>query len=213
MAKKARQRATSIYNFLNTKFERIEFEGEWKLAFDQPEKGGIWYVGGRPANGKTSFVVQLVKALAELGMRVRFYNFEEQTSITMQETIRRENLTDVESNVQLVNWIVDYQQIREELEKLRVNVAVIDTIQKSGISKTQVEELRRDFPNILIVFVSHVQPNGLPEKAPANQAYREASLKIYVDRFRAISQGRYFGELGYYNIWKEKADKCWAENV
>ncbi len=213
MAKKARQRATSIHNFLNMEFERIPFEGEWKDAFDQPEKGGVWYVGGRPTNGKTSFVVQLIKALAELGMRVRFYNFEEQASVTMQETIRRENLTDVASNVQVISFMMDYKEIREELESLRVNAVVIDTIQKSGITKTQVEELRRDFPNILIIFVSHVLPNGLPEKAPANQAYREASLKIFVDRYRAISQGRYFGKLGYYNIWKEKADICWGENI
>lgn len=213
MGKKTRQRATSIYNFLQMEFDRIPFEGEWKAAFSQPEKGGIWYVGGRPTNGKTSFVVQLIKALAELDMRVRFYNFEEQASATMQETIRREKIADVANNVQVISYMMDYNEIREELQNLRVNVAVIDSIQKSGITKKQVEELREDFPNILIVFTSHVLPNGLPEKAPANQVYREASLKIYVDRYRAISQGRYFGELGYYNIWKEKAEQCWADNI
>ena len=213
MAKKARQRATSIHNFLSMKFERIAFEGAWRDAFDQPEKGGIWYVGGRPTNGKTSFVVQLIKVLAELGMKVRFFNFEEQASISMQETICRERLIDVAHNVQVISFMLSYAEIRKELETTRTHVAVIDTIQKSGITKAQVEELRRDFPDVLIVFVSHVLPNGLPEKAPANQAYREASLKIYVDRFRAISQGRYFGKLGYYDIWEEKAAKCWAENV
>lgn len=213
MTKKARQRATSIYNFLNMKFERIEFEGAWKDAFDQPEKGGIWYIGGRPTNGKTSFVVQLIKELARMGMRVRFYNFEEQASISMQKTIRRENLADVAHNIQVVNFIMTYDEIKKEIASTRTQVIVIDTIQKAGITKSEVEELRKEFPNILIVFVSHVLPNGLPEKAPANQAYREASLKIYVDRFRAISQGRFFGRLGYYTIWQEEADKCWAENV
>lgn len=213
MGKKARQRATSIYNFLNMKFERIEFEGAWRDAFDQPEKGGIWYVGGRPTNGKTSFVVQLIKALAELGLRIRFYNFEEQASISMQETIQRVNLGEVAHKIQIISYMMSYEEIREELETTRTQVAVIDTIQKSGITKSQVEDLRRDFPNMLIVFVSHVQPNGLPEKAPANQAYREASLKIFVDRFRAISQGRYFGELGYYDVWPEKAAKEWGENI
>lgn len=213
MAKKARQRATSIHNFLNMKFERIEFEGAWKDAFGQPEKGGIWYVGGRPTNGKTAFVVQLIRELARLGMRVRFYNFEEQASISMQEAIIRENLSEVEHNIQVVNTPLSYEEVCEELDTKRTHVAVIDTIQKAGFTKSQVEDLRKSYPNITFVISCHVLPNGLPEKAPANQVYREASLKIFIDRYRAISQGRYFGKLGYYDIWKEKAAQEWAENV
>lgn len=211
MAKKAtRQRATSITNFLNMTFEVIEFTGEWLLAFGRPEKGGIWYVGGRPTNGKTSFVVQLIKALALLGMRVRFYNFEEQESITMQTTIRMVGLAEVAKNIVMINSLIDFQELKEEIANTRNDVIVIDTIQKSGITAKQVEELRELFSTKLIIFVCHVQPNGLPDKNAANQAYREASLKIFCDRFRAISQGRYFGERGYFNIWKKKADEYWA---
>lgn len=208
--KTTRQRATSISNFLNMEFELIEFIGEWLLAFGRPAKGGIWYVGGRPTNGKTSFVVQLIKALAVLGLRVRFYNFEEQESITMQNTIRMVGLADVAKNIVMINSLMDYKELKEEIASTRNDVIVIDTIQKSGITAKQVEELRESFPKKLIVFVCHVQPNGLPDKQAATQAYREASLKIFCDRFRAISQGRYFGERGYYNIWKEKADIQWA---
>ncbi|MBK5719765.1 ATP-dependent serine protease [Dysgonomonas sp. Marseille-P4677] len=211
MAKKAtRQRATSITNFLSMTFDVIEFTGEWLLAFGRPEKGGIWYVGGRPTNGKTSFVVQLIKALALLGMRVRFYNFEEQQSRTMQDTIRRVGLEEVAKNIVMINSLIGYKELKEEITNTRNDVIVIDTIQKSGISAKQVEELRELFPNKLIIFVCHVLPNGLPDKQPATQVYREASLKIFCDRHRAISQGRYFGELGYFNIWKEKADEYWA---
>ncbi|MDH6310564.1 hypothetical protein M2451_003346 [Dysgonomonas sp. PFB1-18] len=211
MAKKAaRQRATSISNFLSMTFEVIEFIGEWLLAFGRPEKGGIWYVGGRPTNGKTSFVVQLIKALALLGFRIRFYNFEEQQSITMQKTIRRVGLEEVAKNIVMINSLISYKELKEEIANTRNDVIVVDTIQKSGITAKQVEELRELFPSKLIIFVCHVQPNGLPDKQAAVQAYREASLKIFCDRFRAISQGRYFGERGYYNIWKEEADKYWA---
>lgn len=211
MAKKAtRQRATSITNFLNMEFDVIKFTGEWLLAFGRPERGGIWYVGGRPTNGKTSFVVQLIKAFATLGMKVRFYNFEEQQSITMQNTIRMVGLEEVAKNIVMINTLIDYTELKEEIANTRNDVIVIDTIQKSGITAKQVEKLRELFPRKLIVFVCHVQPNGLPDKQAATQAYREASLKIFCDRFRAISQGRYFGEIGYYNIWKQKADEYWA---
>lgn len=207
-----KHRATSVSNFLSMKFERIPFAGDWKLAFGEPEFGGIWYVGGRPGNGKTSFLLQLIKEFTAQEKKVRFYNFEEQESTTMQEAIRRISLTDEEQKrLTIISDVMNFQDIRKELETLRVSVAVFDTIQKAGFTKLQVEELRRDFPGKLIIISSHVLPNGLPEKAPANQVYREASLKIFCDRFRAISQGRYFGEMGYYPIWKEKADILWAE--
>lgn len=211
MAKKAtRQRATSITNFMKMTFEVIEFTGEWLLAFGRPAKGGIWYVGGRPTNGKTSFVVQLIKALALLGLRIRFYNFEEQESITMQDTIRRVELEEVAKNIVMINSLISFKELKEEISSTRNDVIVIDTVQKSGITARQVEELRELFPSKLIVFVCHVQPNGLPDKQAAVQVYREASLKIFCDRYRGISQGRYFGERGYYNIWKERADVLWA---
>lgn len=214
MAKKARQRATSIYNFLNMDFELIQFEGRWRDAFDQPEKFGIWYVGGRPTNGKTSFVVQLMHELAKQGMHIRFYNFEEQRSKSMQKAVRRENIDpQIAKRIQVVNWPMSYADMLKDIDSTRSNVIVIDTVQKSGLTPKQIEEMRELYPQKLIVFVSHVQPNGLPDKATGVQAYREASLKIFMDRHRALSQGRYFGKLGYYDSWEERAAKEWAENV
>lgn len=214
MGKKARQRATSIYNFLNMDFELMQFDGRWRDAFDQPEKFGVWYVGGRPTNGKTSFVVQLMHELAKQEMSIRFYNFEEQRSKSMQDAVRRENIDpQIAKRIQVVNWLMTYADIRKDIDSTRSNVIVIDTIQKSGLKPKQVEELRELYSQKLLVFVSHVQPNGLPDKATGVQAYRDASLKIFVDRFRAISQGRYFGELGYYDVWPEKAAKEWGENI
>lgn len=213
MAKKVRKRATSIYNFENKKFDLIEFEGEWKAAFGQPQKGGLWYIGGLPTNGKTSFLVKLIKEFAVLGMRVRFYNFEEQESVAMQKIIRREKLSEVARRVQIVNYMMSYKEIKEELETLRLEAVAIDTVQKAGLTAKQIEDLREQFPHITIVVSCHVMPNGLPDKQAAKQAYREAHQKIKVDRYRAISEGRSFGELGYYPIWKEKADVLWADNL
>lgn len=44
----------------------------------------------------------------------------------------------------------------------------------------------------------------------AVSAMFSASLKIWVEGYRAISKGRYFGEQGYYTVWKERADKYWG---
>ncbi|MFV0310831.1 MAG: hypothetical protein ACK5KN_04185 [Dysgonomonas sp.] len=213
MAKKARQRATSINNFVNINITELDFTGEWELAFGKPQKGGIWYVSGTPGSGKTSFIVQLIKVFAELGMRVRFYNFEEQVSKPLQEAIIRERVTDVAENVVMINEVIPYSEIKKELETTRTHVAIIDSRKKARLTSKQVEELRERFPNITIVIICHVKPNGTPEQTADSTVFQEATLKIKVDRYRALSMGRYFGERGYYNVWKEKADQCWAENI
>lgn len=209
-----RQRATSLANFLAMKFERLPLQGEWELAFGNPEFGGVWYVGGKPGNGKTSFLVQCIEMFVQLGKRVRFYNFEEQNSTTMQVAFRRTSLSDAEKkSLPMQNELMSFGDVMDELERVRWDVAVIDSVQKARFTAQQVERLRQTFGNRLLIISSHVQPNGLPQGANGNQVYREASLKVYCDRFRAISQGRYFGERGYLNIWEDKARELWAENV
>lgn len=213
MGKKATPQAMSVYNFLKTEIEVLDFKDEWELAFGKPEKGGIWYIGGFPGSGKTSFIVQLMRYFATLNMRVRFYNFEEQTSKPLQDALRRERVADVDSSIVMINTPITYKEIDEELRVTRTHAVIIDSRKKARLTSAQVENLRRDFPNITIVIICHIKSNGTPEQAADATVLQEASLKIKCDRFRAISLGRSFGELGYYNIWKERADRLWAENV
>lgn len=214
MAKKARQRATSAYNFLNQKIDRLNWDGEWLRTFGNPPKNGIWYIGGHSGSGKTSFVVQLMKVLADMGMRIRFYNFEEgEGSTSLQETCLREGIQETGSKVQFVNYFIPYSEVREELETLRIQAAVIDSRKELGLTAKQILEMKRDFPGMLIIIICHVLPNGMPESAADRQAKQAARMKITVDRFRALNEGRTFGEIGYYNVWKEKADRMWAENI
>jgi len=213
MAKKARQRATSISNFLNIDIVELEFTGEWELAFGRPQRGGIWYISGTPGSGKTSFIVQLIKVFASLDMRVRFYNFEEQVSKPLQEAMVRERINEVADKVVMINEVIPYPEIKRELETTRTHAVIIDSRKKARLTSKQVEELRKSFPNITIVIICHVKTNGTPEQAADATVFQEATQKIKVDRYRALSMGRSFGERGYYNVWKEKADQCWAENI
>ena len=212
---KARQRATSTFNFLNKKIESLEWEGKWKQTFGNPPKKGIWYIGGHSASGKTSFVVQLVKALTDLNMYVRFYNFEEgDGSTSLQEICRREDIYSAGKKVQWVHDFITCDEIKRELKSLRrINAAVIDSRKEVGMTAKQVLELKREFPEMLIIIICHVLPNGMPETAADRQVKQAARMKITVDRYRAINEGRTFGEIDYYNVWKERADKAWAENI
>ena len=39
----------------------------------------------------------------------------------------------------------------------------------------------------------------------------DATLKIWVEGFKAFSKGRFIGEKGNYTIWEEGANKYWGE--
>ncbi len=209
--KTTRQRATSSSNFLNKKIDTLEWGNKWSHTFGKPPKRGIWYIGGHSASGKTSFIVQLMVEFAHLGMRTRFYNFEEgDESISLQETCIREGVKDIGSKIQFVHDFIPYDEVKKELETLRLNVAIIDSRKELGLTARQVLELKREFPNLIIIIICHVLPNGFPESAADRQVKQAARVKITVDRFRALNEGRTFGEIDYYEIWKDKADILWA---
>ena len=71
-----------------------EFEGDWKEAFGQPERGGVWFVWGKSGNGKTSFVLQLCKELTRFG-KVAYDSLEEGASLTMQNALMRVGMSEV----------------------------------------------------------------------------------------------------------------------
>lgn len=47
----------------------LELQGAMRDAFGTPERSGVWFIWGNSGNGKTSFVMQLAKALTEYGDR------------------------------------------------------------------------------------------------------------------------------------------------
>lgn len=58
-------RALTVKEVLKQKKRTFAFKGEWKEAFGEPERTGVWFIWGNSGNGKSSFVMQLCKYLCE----------------------------------------------------------------------------------------------------------------------------------------------------
>ena len=86
--------AKGVRELLSMKFETLAFEGTWYDAFGTPERRGVWMVWGNTGNGKTSFVMQLCKELCRFG-RVAYDSLEEGACLTMQNTLKRFNMQEV----------------------------------------------------------------------------------------------------------------------
>ena len=89
---------------------------------------------------------------------------------------------------------------------------MIDSFQYAQLSYRQYIQLKETNRKKLLIFVSHAEG-----KQPAGRAARsvmyDADLKIYVEGYRAMSKGRYIGEKGYIDVWKEKALEYWGEKT
>lgn len=187
--------------------EVYAFEGALQEAFGQPEQNGVWFIWGRSGNGKTSFVLQLCKELTRYG-KVAYDSLEEGDSLTMQNALMRVGMGDVGRRFILLNESL--KELDTRLKRRRSpDIVVVDSFQYAHIDLKQYEEFIEQHKNKLIIFVS--QADGLkPWGRTAQSAMYSASLKIWVEGYRAISKGRYRGNLGYYTIWAEKAEEYWS---
>lgn len=77
------KRAISVSELLAMRYDTYKLSDEWKAAFGEPERNGVWFVWGRSGSGKTSFVLKLCKELCRFG-RVAYDSLEEGSSLTMK---------------------------------------------------------------------------------------------------------------------------------
>ena len=203
-------RAFSPAEILKMKKDTIPFSGAWEEAFGNPEWVGTWIVWGNSGDGKTSFVMQLCKELAEW-KKVGYNSLEQRASKTMQDTLREYNMNQCKrGRFQLIPG-ESIVQLNDRLSKPKSpDVIVIDSFQYTQLSYKEYIDFKEKHPGKLIIFVSHADGTQ-PDGRAARKVKYDAELKIRVEGFRAHSQGRTIGSRGYYTVWDEGALKYWGE--
>lgn len=203
------RRALSVSDVMRMKKETYPFEGAWEEAFGRPEKNGVWFVWGNSGNGKTSFMLQLCKVLSHFG-RVAYDSLEEGASLTMKNALMAAGMQDVARRFVLLDR-ENMRLLSARLGKHKSpDIVVIDSFQYTKMSFKDYEAFKERHANKLLIFVSQADGNKPAGRTAVSVMY-DASLKIFVSGFRAISKGRYFGSKGYYTIWEERAKMYWGE--
>lgn len=201
-------RALSAREVLAQRKKTFPFVGEWHAAFGTPERCGVWFVWGNSGNGKSSFVMQLCKALTEFD-KVLYNSLEEADSLTMQESLRRHGMAGVGSRFQLLAGESIEDLKTRLLRRKSPNIIVIDSFQYTQMSYRDYIALKEAFREKLFIFISHAK-GKLPRGGAAESVMYDASLKIWVEGYKAFSKGRFIGEKGEYIIWQEGAEKYWS---
>jgi len=202
------KRALTIKNVFEKKYRLFDFTDEWELAFGKPETSGIWFIWGNSGNGKTSFIIQLIKELVKFE-KVHFCSLEEGTSHTLQKSFESFEMDELNSNA-LLTASEPMEDLKTRLrQKKSRRVVVIDSFQYTMMSYRDYLALKQEFPDKLFIFISHAD-GKMPAGRSAKSVMYDASLKIYVEGYRAFSKGRYIGSRGYYDIWSERAISIWG---
>jgi len=90
------------------------------------------------------------------------------------------------------------------------DVIVIDSFQYTQMSFKDYQKFKNRHRDKLLIFISQAEGNK-PSGRTAVSVMYDAALKIWVEGYRAISKGRYFGSKGYYTIWEERANIYWGK--
>lgn len=197
----------SVSNLLRKKYKLLAFTGAWEQAFGQPERCGVWLIWGHSGSGKTTFVMQLMKYLSQFE-KVYYNSLEESSSHTLQRAFVRAGMGEVGNRVKILEAENMQTLERRLLQKKSPNVIVIDSLQYTGLTFPRYQEFIRKFPKKLFIFTSQASGN-LPATRTGVSVQFDASLKIWVEGFKAFSKGRYIGSRGEYTIWEEGADRYW----
>jgi hypothetical protein len=202
------KRALTIQNIVDKNYKLFDFKGEWFDAFDCPETTGVWFIWGNSGNGKTSFVLQLIKCLSKFE-KVLFISREEGTRHTLKKSLVNFGMLDVKKRVLVENENMEALTNRLK-QKQSAKIVVIDSFQYTQMSYKDYLNFKEQFPNKLIIFISHAD-GKLPSGRSAKSVMYDATLKIWVEGYRAFSKGRYIGKNGgEFTIWEKMAIDYWG---
>lgn len=205
------KRALSVSDLINKQYKLFDFTDKWFDAFGRPAKTGVWFIYAGQGNGKTTFLIQLIKYLATFE-KVVYNSLEESSDHTLQIVFGREGMQDVSRRVSILEAEGLKEMDERMIRRKSAKVWVIDTVQYLDITWEQYLELKRKHRDKLIIFVSHMEGNA-PDGKVAMKIMRDAALKIFISGFLAVSKGRYIGTTGKYIIWREEAERIWGSKI
>jgi len=204
-------KALTVANILNQKISRIPFQDAWYQAFSEPQDKGVWLIWGTSGSGKSSFVMQLSKAFAQLGYKV-FYNIleEETDDVEFIDRINFNEMNEVEKNFLARSY--NYRDLVHYLKrKDSAKVVIVDSATYFFESFEQYKQFKRLFRDKIIIITGHASGKN-PKHALEDAIMYDAKMKIYVNGFLAMCRGRSIGPNGgRFIIWEEGYQKINGE--
>lgn len=202
-------KALSVIQVLQKNTRKVEFSGPFYRLIGNPGLYGSWIIWGQSGNGKTHFLLQLLKYLTQFG-RIAFNSMEEGSGASIQRAFEIEQMHEV--NGKLI--LLDNEPVEELIERLgrkkSPRIVAIDSWQYAQMTYRMYTQLLERFPSKLFIFTSHAS-GKLPYGRTANSIRYNSSVKIRVEGYKAFCQSRYNTSSEPYVIWPEGAENYWGK--
>lgn len=208
----------NVAQLVEKKYTLVEgLSEEFKAAFGEIEDSFTAIIYGDSGNGKTNFLIKLLKEFKDLGDML-YVSYEEAHGKTIQDLIFRHNLHEELPNLRFSDGETAEELITLLKKKRGPKIIVIDSWQFSGLTIEDYKTLKKQFVfgktlgrRKIFLFISHV--NGkVPDGKSAVEIKRDANIKILVEGFLAIVEVSRYGGGKNMVIWEERAKQYWGKD-
>lgn len=210
---KTRKRGISVEELLKTKFSIIPLTGRFRELIGEPEATGTWVIKGDSGNGKTSFVLQLIKELVKYE-KVAYNSLEEGARKSMQVAFQEMNMDKLpKKRLILLHREPMPQMLLRLQQKAAPRIGIIDSIQYTFMTKQDYKAMQAALPKTLLIFISHIEGKNAAG-ALAKSVWYDADVKIDVEGFVAkphTSRTARGIKLKPFVIWEEGAQEYWND--
>ncbi|MFG6386183.1 MAG: AAA family ATPase [Muribaculaceae bacterium] len=196
------KRAYSPKEVISKTYKTLPWGEKWSGPFGFVPTNEIWFISGASASGKSSFVMQLAKELANYGL-VLYGSYEEGISQSFKDRINLFKMKEVQGRFRVVTDDT-YNELIERLAKPKSpRFVIVDSFQVAGWTYEQAKSLIARFPSKSFIFISQ-EYKGQPMGKAAVRLRYIAGMKVRVVGYKAFCQGRFTGDPGsYYTVWEE----------
>lgn len=204
-------KAIGIKQLLQKKYRLVPgLSQEMKDSIGEIEDAFTMIVWGRSGQGKTNFVIKLVKELSTLLGPCLYNSLEEGHGKTIQDLAIRHNLGSEGSGKIIFLDNEHYDDLFARLKRKKsAKIIVIDSIQYLNMDYQQYKKLKETFKRKIFIFVSH--SNGRePRGATATSIRYDVNIKVFVEGFIADITSRYGGNKNYV-IEEQRAKGFWGK--
>lgn len=201
------KKALNVQNIKAQIINRIPFEGDFHEAFRQPQNKGVWFIWGQSSSGKSSFVMQLAKALAQ-HFKVLYNLLEEELDDSdFIERIEMFDMHEVKDNFLAGRYSLE--EMKQYANKRNPpKVLVIDSATYFFKNFQEYLEFKEIFKNRIIIITGHAQGSN-PRTELEKDILYNAKQKIFVNAYQAVCKGRTIGPNGgLYTVWQEGYEKA-----
>lgn len=195
------------FKFLNLK------KSEFKDLLGNIPKYFILVVYGFSGNGKTEFVMKLVKLLSNNG-KVLWLSYEQRHGSDLQMATMRNGMQDasgrflvsdplaeIEPNVTLLEDLCNYLDKRGSADYI-----VIDSLDYTGFTWDDYTMLKeRYFDKKGIIFIAHSSKNGTLKKRISERIIFDGGMGFFVKDFICFPEKNRYGGFVPYVVYEEMA--------